>query len=221
MTPFRISLLNQFAFFGLLLLAPSSLLQAQNNASFDGTSGILRLPLVDVPGTGVVDATLALSKQNPIQFTLQSATVLTATAADISGSPRVVDGNTLYIPSVQVGSELYELNMGLVSVDPIIFGNLQVLSMRSVPTTTPDPISASNARGQAQYAVQCANCHGSSGRGGVGGPSVIVGNFNNFALLRSKIHSSMPVGNPGACADNGSTTCATDVANYIINVLRK
>ncbi len=228
-------LLRRFATLCLLLLCPMSALQAQTSPSFDGSTGVLRLPVVDVPGTGVVNATLGLSSQNPIQFTLQSASVLSSPPAIDNATPRVVNGNTLYIPRVQVGNELYELNMGVVSGDPIIFGNLQVVSVvpaatptptptpapTPTPTPTPDPSAASNARGQTQYAAQCASCHGSSGQGGALGPSVVDSAFNTFATLRTKIHTTMPQGNPNACADTGSSTCATDVANYIINVLRK
>jgi len=207
----------------LFLLGVSSLPQAQTSPSFDGNTGVLQLPMVDVPGTGVVNATLGLSNQNPIQFTLQSASVLTSPPAVDNGTPRVVNGNTLYIPRVQVGSELYELNMGVVSGDPIIFGNLQVLSVvpAAPPTPTPDPSAASNARGQIQYAAQCASCHGITGRGGALGPSVVGSASTSFAALRTKIHATMPPGNPNACADTASSTCATDVANYLINVLRK
>ncbi len=231
MTPHRIHLPRILAIC-LLLLSPPGLVQAQTSPSFDGTTGVLRLPVVDVPGTGVVNATLGLSSQNPIQFTLQSAAILSSPPTVDNATPRIVNGNTLYIPRVQVGNELYELNMGVVSGNPIIFGNLQVVSVvpaatptptpapTPTPTPTPDPAAASNARGQTQFAAQCASCHGSTGQGGEG-PSVVNSAFNTFATLRTKIHTTMPQGNPSACADTASSTCATDVANYIINVLRK
>jgi cytochrome c553 len=212
----------------MLLLTPFTGLHAQSGPSFDGSTGVLSLPVVDVPGTGVVNATLGLSSQSPIQFTLQSASVYVTPPTVDSSAARVVNGNTLYIPRVQVGSDLYELNMGLVSGDPIIFGNLQVVSVTPVPTATPaptpaptpNPQQASITRGQTQYAAQCASCHGASGEGGVLGPSVASSSFNTFATLRTKIHTTMPQGNPNACADLGASTCATDVANYILNVLR-
>jgi len=228
----RSALLQQLAALTLVLLAPLPSLHAQTAPSFNGSTGVLSLPVVDVPGTGVVNATLGLSNQNPIQFTLQSASVYTTPPTVDSSSPRVVNGSTLYIPRVQVGNDLYELNMGLVSGAPIIFGNLQVVSVAPVPTATPTPTpaptpaptpnpqQASIARGQTQYAAQCASCHGSNGEGGAAGPGVVSSAFNTFATLRTKIHTTMPQGNPTACADTGTSTCATDVANYIIGVLR-
>ena len=236
----RIALLQQFATLAFGLLAPLSLLHAQTAPSFNSSTGVLSLPVVDVPGTGVVNATLGLSNQNPIQFTLQSASVYTTPPTVNSSSPRVVNGSTLYIPRVQVGNELYELNMGLVSGAPIIFGNLQVVSVVPVPSATPaptptpaptatpaptpaptpNPLQASIARGQTQYAAQCAACHGGNGTGGQSGQSVKDSSFTTFATLRTKINNTMPPGNPSACADIGGGTCATDVANYIINVLR-
>ena len=175
------------------------------DAAFDGATGVLTLPVVDVPGTGVVNAGLRLSKDNPIEFTLQSAQIYSTAVTLNSKSARVRDGGVLYIPSAQVGSQLYELNMTLLRQDPITFGNLQV----------------SITAGETRYAQLCASCHGSNGVGALRGPSLVTSALTTFSPLRVKINNTMPPGNPSACIDSGSSTCATDVTNFIINRLQR
>ena len=190
------------------------------DAAFDGATGVLTLPVVDVPGTGVLNVGLRLSKDNPIEFTLQSAQVYSTAVTLNSKSARVRDGGVLYIPSAQVGSQLYELNMTLIKQDPITFGNLQVLGVSNVIPPAPDPLQLSITAGEARYAQLCASCHGSNGGGAVQGPSLISG-LTTFSPLRVKINNTMPQGNPSACVDSGSSTCATDITNFIINRLQR
>ena len=191
------------------------------DAAFDGATGILSLPVVEVPGTGVVNAGLRLSKDNPIEFTLQSAQIYTTPVTLNNKSARVRDGGVLYIPSVQVGSQLYELNMTLLKPDPITFGNLDVLGVTNVAPPAPDPLQLSITAGQSRYAQLCASCHGSNGQGAPDGPSLISGSLTTFSPLRVKINNTMPLGNSSACVDSGSSTCATDITNYIINRLQR
>ncbi|MES3008754.1 MAG: cytochrome c [Pseudomonadota bacterium] len=191
------------------------------DAAFDGATGVLTLPVVDVPGTGVVNAGLRLSKDNPIEFTLQSAQIYTTPVTLNDKSARVRDGGVLYIPSVQVGSQLYELNMTLIKPDPITFGNLQVLGITNVTPPAPDPLQLSITAGQNRYAQLCASCHGSNGDGDLQGPSLVTSGFNTFSTLRVKINNTMPLGNSSACVDNSNSTCATDIANFIFNRLQR
>lgn len=191
------------------------------DAAFDGATGVLTLPVVDVPGTGVVNAGLRLSKDNPIEFTLQSAQVYTTPVTLDNKSVRVRDGGVLYIPRVQVGSQLYELNMTLIKPDPITFGNLQVLGVTNVTPPAPDPLQLSITAGESRYSQLCASCHGGNGDGGLEGPSLVSSGLNTFNALRVKINTTMPLGNSSACVDSGNATCATDVANFIINRLQR
>jgi cytochrome c553 len=190
------------------------------DAAFDGATGVLTLPVVNAPGIGVLRASLSLTSSDPIQFSLLSADIFSSPPALDAFTVQVQNGNTLYIPRVKVGSEFYELNMGLISADPFVFGNLQVLSVTPVPAPAPDPLQTSINNGQTLYAQQCASCHGVSGNGTVQAPSVVNSSFSNFNSLQSKINISMPQGNSSACVDNTSSTCATDISNYIINKLR-
>lgn len=189
-------------------------------AIFNSETGVLSLPIVNVPGTGVVDATLNLTNTDPIEFTLHSATFYSTPPVLDELSVQVQNGSVLYIPRVQVGSEFYELNMSLLNGNPIIFGNLQVLSVSNVPAPVPDPLETSINNGQAVYTQLCSVCHGVSGSGTAAGPSVLIGNTASFESLRIQVNNSMPVGNTGSCVDSSTSSCATDVSNYIISRLR-
>jgi cytochrome c553 len=193
------------------------------DAAFDSATGVLTLPVVNAPGVGILRATLNLSSSDPIQFSLLSADIFSTPPALDTFSVQVQNGNTLYIPRVIVGSEYYELNMSLLSADPFVFGNLQVLSVTPVPAPEPepDPLEVSINNGQTLYAQQCASCHGVSGNGTIQAPSVVDSSCSTFSALRNKINTSMPQGNSSACVDSSSSTCATDISNYIINRLRK
>jgi cytochrome c553 len=213
--------LNALSRLLLLLICTSFWVPSHaEDAAFDGATGVLTLPVVNAPGIGVLRATLSLTSSDPIQFSLLSADIFSSPPALDAFTVQVQNGNTLYIPRVKVGSEFYELNMGLISADPFVFGNLQVLSVTPVPAPAPDPLQTSISNGQTLYAQQCASCHGVSGNGTVQAPSVVNSSFSNFNSLQSKINISMPQGNSSACVDNTSSTCATDISNYIINKLR-
>lgn len=204
----------------LLLLSVLPLPSHAEDAVFDGPTGVLTLPVVNAPGIGVLRATLSLSSSDPIQFSLLSADIFSTSPTLDSFTVQVQNGNTLYIPRVKVGNDFYELNMGLLSADPFVFGNLQVLSVTPVPVPAPDPLATSISNGQTLYAQQCASCHGVSGNGTVQAPSVVNSSFSSLSSLKSKINNSMPQGNSSACVDSGASTCATDISNYIIHKLR-
>lgn len=204
----------------LLFLSSLSLQSHAEDAAFNGGTGVLTLPVVNAPGIGVLRATLSLSSSDPIQFSLLSADILSTPPTLDSFTVQVQNGNTLYIPRVLVGNDYYELNMGLLSGDPIVFGNLQVLSVTPKPAPAPDPLQTSINNGQTQYAQQCAVCHGVSGNGTVQAPSVVDSGFTSLSSLKSKINTTMPQGNSSACVDSGASTCATDISNYIIHKLR-
>jgi mono/diheme cytochrome c family protein len=83
-----------------------------------------------------------------------------------------------------------------------------------------NPQAESIARGQSQFANLCVECHGSSGGGGIG-PNLVFSSFNTFISLRAQIDAAMPQTNPALCRDTASSTCATDVANYVLNVIQQ
>jgi hypothetical protein len=75
-----------------------------SEVTFDGATGVLSLPVVNVPGTGVVQTSLSLTSDDPIQFTLQSAEVYAVPPALDQLTQQVqTEGNItkLYIPRVR------------------------------------------------------------------------------------------------------------------------
>ena len=120
-----------------------------------------------------------------------------------------------------VGDELFECNLSLLSDDPVVFGNPVVLSVSNlVPLPDPEPepseLQLSIDRGRINFQSLCTVCHGSMGLGGIG-PDLTTSNFNTFTALRQKIDSTMPQLNAMACKDTGSSSFATDIANFVLN----
>ena len=189
---------------------------------FDAATGVLSLPVVNVPGTGVVQASLSLTSADPIQFTLQSAEIYAVPPALDQLTQQVqTEGNItkLYIPRVRVDAVYYEVKMTLLNDNPILFGNLDVLSESQVPVAVPDLLEASISRGQTLYTQQCALCHGSTGAG-TSAPALRNWPATQFDALRRKINDTMPQFNAKSCVDSGTSMCATDISNYIINRLK-
>jgi hypothetical protein len=205
----------------------SAMLAVDSYASFDVGSSVMQLPVADIPGIGIANLSFTVDLGS-IEFTLNNDFYLYAAGIVGGDNPAQLQNNsTLYIPGLVVGEDLFEFNMDLLGDDPVVFGNLVVLSTTNLaPTPEPEPepepdnsaaeLQASISRGQSQYASLCAVCHGPTGSGG-SGPNLRISSFNTFALLQSKINSTMPQNNPAACVDDVSFTCATDIANFVLD----
>ena len=200
-------------------------------ASFDVAASTMRVPVVDIPGIGIANLSFTVDLES-IEFTLNNDFYLFGPGITAGDNPaQLQNNNTLYIPGLTIGTDLYEFNMTLLESEPIVFGNLAVLSVTnllpSTPIEEPEPVpdngaaelQASIDRGQSEFSSQCAACHGVSGVGGIG-PNLRTSSFNTFNLLRNEIELTMPQGNPAACRDSGSFTCATDIANFVLNVFQ-
>lgn len=194
-------------------------------ASFDSSTNIMHVPVLDAPGIGIGNVSFSVDLGS-LAFSLQPSFYLYAAGVAGGNTPAVFEnGSTLYVPGLIVGDQLYEFRMGISSGDPIIFASPQIISVSTFTPAQPQspaeptPEQQSSARGLTQFANQCAICHGASGGGGIG-PSLADSSFNTFASLRSQIDANMPQGNPAACRDQGTSTCATDVANYVLSVIQ-
>ena len=196
------------------------------SAVFDAANSILQLPVLDVPGIGLVNLSLDVNLDS-LQFVLRDGFYVYSSGITAGDTPAEFrPGNILYIPKLPVGNELYEFNLSLVNDSPVTFANPAVLSVSNVvPEPEPDPgpsaLQQSIDRGEIEYAARCASCHGASGGGGQGPNLRISSSFNTFTALRSKIDLTMPQGNSSSCRDSSNSTCATDAANYILNVIQQ
>lgn len=201
----------------------SAMLAADSYASFDAGSSVMRVPVADIPGIGIANLSFTVDLGS-IEFTLNDDFYLYAAGIVGGDKPAQLQNNsTLYIPGLVVGEELFEFNMDLLGDDPVVFGNLVVLSTTNLaPTAEPEPdnsaaeLQQSISRGQSQYSSLCTVCHGPTGLGGIG-PNLRTSSFNTLASLQNKINLTMPQNNPSACVDDVSFTCATDVANFVLN----
>ncbi len=192
-------------------------------STFNDATGVVNLPVVNAPGLGIANASLQLTKNEPMEFTLIDAYFYEAGIVAGETATRL-DGSFLFIPSVRVGKELYEVRLTLLNDVIFLFGNLSVLSVRNEPAIGPLPpvpvdpanvLALSVAAGKTQYTNQCASCHGRTGVGGYA-PDLKGSLPSQFEALRSYIDLRMPTGNPRSCADSATSRCATDTANYII-----
>ncbi len=188
-------------------------------ASVDLTNSQLEIPVLDAPGLGVFSLTMG------INFDLLEFQVLDFFQYDqdiLPGNlPATFDGN-LNIPSLVFLSDSFQVRLSLVQDSPLVFGNAQILDVTPVPpdpmpVPETDPLEASILRGENLYPTRCAGCHGVNGSGSFQAPGLSSASGWSFEALRAFINNFMPFGNAGGCTDNGNSTCATDMANYIRN----
>lgn len=83
------------------------------------------------------------------------------------------------------------------------------------------PTVANLTSGISNYASACAACHATDGSGTERGNSLLGCESckAGFDPLVSRIHATMPEGNPAACQDSESDTCARDTAAHILCAL--
>ena len=104
------------------------------NATFEAATLQLVLPIVDVPGLGIVHVTFTLSNDSPIELTLLDFYLYADDIVAGNTAATIID-SILSIPALDVGGIYYELNLSLINDSPVVFGALDVVS-----TTEPGPI---------------------------------------------------------------------------------
>ena len=201
----------------------------ETNASFDSVASVVVLPVVDVPGTGLARVSFDVNLAT-LEFTLRDDFYIYDAGILAGNTPAQLQaGGILYTHRLVVGNEIFEFNLSLLSGDPVVFGNPDVLSVSNIvplpepePTPEPEPseLQLSIDRGQVTYQSLCTVCHGATGGGGSSGRALTTSGFNTFTSLRQKIDLTMPQSSPSSCRDSGSLTCATDVANFVLNVFQ-
>lgn len=161
------------------------------------THPVLDIPRIDVEGYGSLHLRLVLEDEAALIFAIAEATP--AAASHSPGATFGLQTLLLDIPAVQVGTDLYVVQMQMIEGD-----RLQIVSAE-----------ISVFAGKASYEQLCAKCHGADGLGGSIGIKLRgCGVCNSVVTLTAKISAAMPFGNPSACVDS----CASDIADYILAV---
>jgi len=196
--------------------------QADPFAIFQPSINVLNVPELNAPGIGIANANFTVNVET-LEFGVLDF-YLYGTGIVPGDQAAFFNGSSLYIPALVFNNDVYEINLLPVNDEPITLGNPEILSVAAVqpdpdPEPQPDPLQESIDRGQTQYNQLCSSCHGENGTGGIA-PNLRTSPFDTFNTLRIFIDNSMPQGNPAACRDNDSSNCATDVANYVLNVFQ-
>lgn len=196
------------------------------NARFDPLASTLQVPVISVPNLGLANVTFSINLET-LEFSPLPNFFIYQEGIAAGEQPALFrEDSSLLVPRLLVGTDIFQFELSLVRAEPLTFGALNIISTTSTippestpePTPEPDPLQQSINRGLTFYGQQCSNCHGADG-GGASAPSLL--NSRVFDSLRSRIDFTMPLGNPGACRDSQTSSCATDIANYIINVLQR
>ena len=197
-------------------------IQAPVRASIDPENLIMNVPVLDAPGIGIANVSFQVDL-GTLGFTLLDNFFLYGPGIIAGeGAAEFQNDSVLVLPALSFSTDVYHLNLSLLSGDPIVFGNPEVISVTNlVPTPEPEPtpLELSIARGQANYASLCASCHAGDGSGG-SGPGLKFTSLN-FSQMSSIVNAGMPRNNSSACRDMGTATCATDVTNFILNVFEQ
>lgn len=198
-------------------------IQVPIRASVNGETLVLNVPVLDVPGVGLANVSFQVDLQTQ-EFTLLNNSYFYGPGIVAGDNAAEFQNNLiLYLPALLFGTDVFELNLTLLSGEPIVFGNPAIISVTNLvpgPNPEPTPLEQSITRGQSQFASLCSHCHAPDGSGGFG-PNLKLSSLNTFLLLSSKINSSMPWGNAGACREDSNSTCPSDIANFIVNVLQQ
>ena len=198
----------------------STTLSLETYGTLNAETGIMNIPVVDAPGIGILNTTFNVNLETLVVTLLDF--YVYGNKIGVGDNPaEFQNSSVLYVPGLVLGSELFEFNLTLVGDDPIVFDNIEVLSVMNIQENPgPGDLQASISRGEAEYATPCVACHGANGSEGFA-PNLITSSFNTFDPLRNQINLNMPQGNPTNCQDTEASSCATDIANFILNVFQQ
>ena len=194
---------------------------------YDANAGELTLPMIEASDSRLANASFTVDLA-AIEFTLLD-TFYFYQAGIIDGNTpaRLNQDGTVYVPALLADNTLFEIELTVVSENPIVLGNPMILSVTTLPANrngeiqTESAIENSIARGEDFYTQQCANCHGSNGAGGIAAAIIFSANNIGFEELRRLVNDKMPFQNPSLCKDSETETCATDVTNYTLSAIQQ
>ena len=195
-------------------------LSTETYATLSLDTAVMNVPVVDAPGIGILNATFDVNLETFVVTLLEF--FVYGNDIGVGDNPaEFQNSSVLHVPRLILGNELFEFNLTLIGEDPIVFDNLEVLSVTDIPVETEvNELQASISRGEAEYAILCVACHGATGGGGIG-PNLGTSSLNTFDPLRNKIDQDMPQGNASGCRDSEASSCATDIANFVLNTFQQ
>ncbi|MCG8413352.1 MAG: hypothetical protein MI746_03940 [Pseudomonadales bacterium] len=98
------------------------------NASYSQDTGVLNLPVVDVPEIGVANVSFTVNADTS-ELTLLESFLYTDNVQSTATSAMLSSENVLTIPRLLFNNQVYELQLTLLRDSPVVFGDLIVLSV--------------------------------------------------------------------------------------------
>jgi cytochrome c553 len=195
----------------LAILFLSNIAVAQRSILSDG---YLSVPRIDIDGYGAMELIFRLEFIDQYVLVLEEA-VETSIAIANSGVfdplQSTIDVDEIELP----GGKLYSVQLRLLSSEEqYIFSIADVVDLN--PEQQPAGSSSQyepSSEALALYTQQCSSCHGSSGTGVAGNPSLAAcANCSSESALSNYIRDTMPLGQTASC----DAACAGVLAEYIL-----
>ncbi len=198
------------AVFLLLLLCSTSALAGRSTLA----NGYLSVPRIDIDGYGAMELVFRLEFDNEYLLILEEA-VETSTGIPNSGVFDPVQ-QTIDIDEIELpGGEVYSVRLRLLnSQSEFVFAISDAVQLNPNEEPNPQPSTFEpSAEALSLYGQQCSGCHGTSGTGVAGNPSLSAcANCSTESILSNYIRDTMPLGQSANC----DVACADVLAEYIM-----
>jgi len=194
----------------VLILTSSSVLAGRSTLA----NGYLWVPRIDIEGYGAMELTFRLEFNEEYFLVLEDA-VETSVAISNSGVfdpvQQSIDLDEIELPSGKLYSAQLQLES---SEDQFIFSIAYAIDLNpDHESSEAPPEYQPSAEALALYAQQCSSCHGESGTGVSGNPSLAAcANCSSESALSNYIRDAMPLGQAASC----DATCSGVLAEYIL-----
>ena len=194
----------------VLILISNSALAARSTLA----NGYLSIPRIDIDGYGAMELIFRLEFNEQYLLVLEEA-VETSTAISNSG---VFDPIQLSIEIDEIelpGGKLYSAQLQLLSREgQFIFSIADAVDLNPDHQTNEQPADFQpTAEAVELFIEQCSSCHGESGTGVSGNPSLAAcANCADESALSNYIRDTMPLGQAASC----DAACSDLLAGYIL-----
>lgn len=195
----------------LVLLSTASFALAERSTL---ANGYLSIPRIDIDGYGAMELIFRLEFDEQYVLVLEEA-VETSNAISNSGVFDPVQG-TIEVDEIELpGGKLYYAQLQLLSSEgQFMFSIADAVDLN--PDQQPNEVPVGfepSAEALALYSQQCSGCHGTTGTGVSGNPSLAAcANCGSESALSKTIRDTMPLGQAASC----DASCADVLAEYIL-----